>query len=237
MMDPKQRRILLCKLIGMGILIVGGIVAGILFLTVLGSNDAGSFGGFFDAATIELRISQFQTTILANSLTSSETIMSLDAETPQSLAIEWLAGKDPLMLDPTNTTQYTEIVERYAVVTLYFATHTGGGGGTTNGGGGGRPNSSVQKLTDNWMTGARVCNWDGILCKVLPKLQSTTQNEAEGVPFEVANELPQSVLIETQKANMVNRVTSINLSGLSLMGTVPSELSHLNTLQELALGT
>ena len=76
-------------------------------------------------------------------LKNGEDIEINNPNTPQYLALDWLAYKDPN--DFTGDT--TELIERYALTVLYFST-------------------KGEKWTDegNWVTGKHVCQWEHVTC-------------------------------------------------------------------------
>ena len=89
----------------------------------------------------ELRFRNFQTVVGA--LVSDQAVFD-DSTSYQSRALTWLAVEDPLQLDPTSSSNEKVIQERFAVVSLYYA---------TNGPGWTRTNMG-------FLSGASVCEWN-----------------------------------------------------------------------------
>ena len=72
-----------------------------------------------------------------------------DKTSPQYLALEWIADKDPTKIPLTDDTPWKFVDERYALATFFFA--TGGSSGTWS-------------IDENWLSSKDVCQWHGISC-------------------------------------------------------------------------
>ena len=74
-------------------------------------------------------------------------IISNNISLYQYEAIDWLANYDPLQLPLTHSTEYSwrYLVERYALVAMYYAADT-------------------TYFVTNWLGNTSHCNWHGITC-------------------------------------------------------------------------
>ena len=72
-----------------------------------------------------------------------------DKSSPQYLALEWIADKDPIRIPLTDDTPWEFVDERYALATFFVT--TGGSSGTWS-------------IDENWLSSKDVCQWHGISC-------------------------------------------------------------------------
>jgi hypothetical protein len=74
----------------------------------------------------------------------SDTSALEDASSPQSSALAWISGLDPMEFDPCT---YPTIEQRYGLATFYFATIG---------------NDWIK--SDNWLSAKSECEWFGVTC-------------------------------------------------------------------------
>jgi hypothetical protein len=167
------------------------------------------------------RLSEMRDHILDSGITSSADILD-HADSPQQMALQWLAKEDLANLD----TDHPFLIERYALAVLYFAT-----GGTTN----------QWENADNWLSAKGICVWYGIECIPIDiedptKEDTTTMVYNENAPVIgiklTANKMQGELPIEL---GGLNHLVTLELSENELSGKVPTELGNLPFLRYLYL--
>lgn len=137
-----------------------------------------------------------------------------DLSSPESLALQWLVLEDPLQLDASEETHHFRIVQRYALMTLWY-------------------NSDFTWANEtNWMNDDE-CSWYGVGCMglnagaqdgtettVVTTLDLQGNNVQGNIPADLA---------------LLEFLTSLNLADNVMEGALPSSLSKLVSLQELYL--
>jgi len=147
-------------------------------------------------------------------------------EVPQIHAAEWLLYEDELNIQEDYFDE--EIVDRFVLATLYFATQG--------------------KLGQNWLSNASVCEWEGVVCdRKLPhkiKQLSMVNFELKGkIPAEIALLesltdlfLDHNFLQHTDPALFsLAGLRTLDLSNNELQGTFPTEINMLTNLSDLYL--
>jgi len=74
----------------------------------------------------------------------------LDEATPEHLALWWLLEEDPLELSTGIDTEKTRLVQRYALLTLWYSLNGSSWGSSS---------------TDSWLEVEDECTWHGVTCK------------------------------------------------------------------------
>ena len=130
---------------------------------------------------------------------------SLTFDTPQGQAFQWIVEDDPAQVDPC--TDPLQIVQRYALATIYFA--TGGESWTSS---------------TAWLTGADECNWEGVVCSspsgfdVVNLLLLPSNNLSGSLPSEV---------------EALTELRTIDVSSNMITGSIPPGARKLSNLQSL----
>lgn len=135
-----------------------------------------------------------------------------DVQSAESLAANWLISSDPLQLDPENPADQFRIQQRYALLTQYFAAD----GSWTN--------------EEGWLTEEDECTWNGILCEEVTVDGGNVQNAVVTVNLAANN-----IGTITPDIAMLNRVTSLNLSGNPWAGGFPTQVTNMPQLRILEL--
>lgn len=131
----------------------------------------------------------------------------LDPNTPESLAQQFLAIKDPLRLDPMNPIQQWRIQQRYALITLWY-----------------QSNGPSWTVSDSWILDNDECKWYGIECN--------ENGEVKTISLENNNLYGG---ISDDFALLGISLTSINLADNFLEGNLPSSFQRLTKLQIMYL--
>lgn len=142
-----------------------------------------------------------------------------DPSTPAYKALDWMANDDALPHDAQ-----AGPVQRWALATLYFATH--------------------QQLSEwnnetHWMMPVSACQWHGVKCEILSQSDwfdatlgtAGSSSDALGALEEEG----ESDKPKEPKEDPVLDVVSIHLSNNNLHGRVPAQLRHLPQLMTLDL--
>ena len=162
-----------------------------------------------------------------SSLPSTPDILTANfTNTPQFHAAEWLIFKDGLRVHQNHFEE--EIVERFALAAIHFATN-----GTTG---------------SNWMSNFSICEWEGVTCDRDPpynvtQLSMVNFNLRGTIPAEIS--LLHSLTDLFLDHNFLRKVDvaiyslvhlqTLDLSNNELQGTFPTEISNLKNLHDLYL--
>lgn len=146
--------------------------------------------------------------VLGELIESSVGRAIFDEDTHEHEALVWLADSDPMRLDPT--TPLEEILQRFALANLYFAT-----------------NGDEWKDQLNFVSKKNVCKWNdrssGVFCNdnnqvanlVLPDL-----NLNGTIPHDIG---------------LLSNIQILNLTNNALHGTVPLSLGIMSSLRSIDL--
>eukprot|EP00980_Cylindrotheca_fusiformis_P001024 scaffold276_cov132-Cylindrotheca_fusiformis.AAC.19 len=156
----------------------------------------------------------------------------LNQASPQYRALEWLAYDDPRNM--TIEDDSTELLERFSLVTLYYA--TGG-------------ENWLWKF--QWLSVVEHCLWDGILCDwdyqlhgSVYELEFSEPNMQGTLPPEIGNfrntkriafwytSLEGSIPTEV---GLLTSATYLGITHSRIGGTLPTEIGNLNQLSVLIL--
>ncbi|KAL7487586.1 hypothetical protein ACHAW6_013176 [Cyclotella cf. meneghiniana] len=149
--------------------------------------------------------------------------LTLDDEmTPQHRALVFLSDGDPLALDPNDATASTQLIQRYALAVLYYATE------------GAAWNHRIY-----WLTGQHECGWQFVVCaEIQDRANLTTSINATSKAIgEEADDVFLSAVDADLGMGTGRIVTGLQLYGNNLRGTLPIELiTTLKYLEVLDLG-
>mmetsp|Transcript_750 Transcript_750/g.1115 ORF Transcript_750/g.1115 Transcript_750/m.1115 type:complete len:482 (+) Transcript_750:87-1532(+) len=132
-------------------------------------------------------------------------IDTMDSNTPQERAADWLLHKDPR---PLNTPDDKWLLVRYALATLFFST-----GGET---------SWVDK--SNWLEHEDTCKWKGVRCSG----NSTLVENFESLTL-TNNNLTGEI---TPDFGLLDEVKFVYMNDNELTGTIPPELGGMLSARE-----
>ena len=160
-----------------------------------------------------------------------ETKWSNRPPTPQCQAVNWLALKDPMKVDPTD--EY--LLQRYALACFWFATF--GLAEQTDG----HDDAELHYWTEHagWMTGAGICSWAGIICHHQPGTDPKDNIRTYDANNLVTHlRLPDNSIRGPMPGEVFYHLTEIrqiDLSGNSLTGSISDDIGRLKFLQYLYL--
>jgi hypothetical protein len=133
--------------------------------------------------------------------------------TSEYQALQWLAYKDPMKLPVTSTME--EILERFILANLYFAT-----------------NGPEWKPQYNFLSGKNVCQWNdggvndvGVYCDEKNKVVSVELSNAG-----LRGTLPRNI-------GLLTHVRTFRMSNNQLTGTIPETVAIMTDLMGLDLST
>ena len=123
-------------------------------------------------------------------------------------ALSWMVSFDPAQLDFTANNK-EEVLQRFAVASLFYGTHPQEWANTTSTTGGAEievrrqllrnlESTSSRRSLENWMTDASICQWEGVGCN-----------------------------------DGAETITQLNISHADLQGTLPADLTLLSQLTHL----
>eukprot|EP00980_Cylindrotheca_fusiformis_P014685 scaffold4001_cov94-Cylindrotheca_fusiformis.AAC.3 len=169
--------------------------------------------------------------LLADVVLPGTDVSDLNQTSPQYLALEWLATEDSRYLIIKD--DETELLERFSLATLYYAT---GGINCT-----GLDNSK-------WLSSSSHCDWDPISCENghIVDIGLDDCGLAGTLPPEIGNFRNARVLdlgwneIEGSVPTEVGQLTSLmvlRLTTNSIVGTLPTEIGLLKSLEGLILSS
>eukprot|EP00980_Cylindrotheca_fusiformis_P012144 scaffold2936_cov113-Cylindrotheca_fusiformis.AAC.4 len=169
------------------------------------------------------------TELLATVVLPGVDIADLEETSPQYRSLEWLANDDSRNLNIEDDA--TELIERFSLVTLYFATEG--------------EDWESQSL---WLSDSSHCDWYAVDCDTNGRVTTLnpTDNFLSGMlPPEIGN-LRNAVYIGLGSNSIVGSIpteiglltsaTYLNLYQNSIMGTLPTEIGNLNRLVRLDVG-
>lgn len=137
-------------------------------------------------------------------------------ESPQFKASEWIMNDDPLRLSSSDR---PEIIQRYVLATLYFATN----GSEWEKCASPLGNTPCDNVMKRFLSGAPSCRWMGIICDANSSIESISirRNRLDGIlPPELGD---------------LTRLTTLNLSKNFLKGKISNQLVQLRRLKSLLL--
>jgi len=134
-------------------------------------------------------------------------------ESPQSKASEWIINDDPLRL---STDDRPEIVQRYALATLYFAT----GNNWEKCASPIEEETPCDDIMTRFLSGAPSCRWMGIICDANSFIHAGKNGLVGTLPAELSE---------------LTRLSTLGLSRNSLYGTIPTHFVRLRKLRFLLL--
>jgi Leucine-rich repeat (LRR) protein len=153
----------------------------------------------------------------------------VDQTSPQYLAVEWIAEIDPRELSAARS---TELLERYSLAVLYFATQ-----------------GEYWLFNFGWLAGADHCEWAYVECNLDNRVTGLTMtfNTIGGtLPTEIGNFLSLehmwfgrnylSGTIPSEVGRLMG-LTSLQIWENSLSGSLPSEIGLLSLLAAMGLST
>jgi len=140
----------------------------------------------------------------------------LEPNSPQNLAYNWLLENDERKLSASDV---PDIIQRYALASLYFATN--GDKWTTCGRGGSI--SSCESLEQRFLSGASECVWFGAGCDDDGHIDTLNLRE-NGLVGTLVPEMAE-----------LSRLETFVLSRNSLSSTIPTEIGRLKQLHFLLL--
>jgi hypothetical protein len=133
--------------------------------------------------------------------------------TPEEGAMEWLANKDPLQLD-FEKTSLDELVQRYVLATLYFAT-----------------NGESWSQQYNFLSTDHVCLWH-----TFEQDAGVTCNDNNDVTSIKLDGIGMMGLIPPDLA-LIHPLHTLSLTENGLLGSIPSTIGMLTKLRVLDLRT
>lgn len=126
----------------------------------------------------------------------------LAAGGPRLKSACWLLYDDPAKLSASNK---SELLERYALLILYFAT-----------------NGSSWERKNNWLTGKHVSKWEGVTVS-RPTMFSLKRHVTKlELPY---NDLNKGIL--PRELSMLKELRELDLRGNDIQGVIPNKLSEL----------
>ena len=129
---------------------------------------------------------------------------------PRLKAACWLLYDDPAKLSASDKSR---LLERYALLTLYFAT-----------------NGSSWERSNNWLTGKHVAKWEGVTVS-RPTIFSLKRHVTKlELPF---NDLNKGIL--PRELSLLKELRELDLRGNDIQGVMPNKLSELKHLKSLDL--
>ena len=129
---------------------------------------------------------------------------------PRLKAACWLMYDDPAKLSASNK---SKLLERYALLVLYFAT-----------------NGTSWERTNNWLTGKHVAQWEGVTVS-RPTLFSLNRHVTKlKLPF---NDLNKGIL--PRELSLLKELRELDLRGNDIQGVIPNKLSELKHLKTMDL--
>mmetsp|Transcript_34133 Transcript_34133/g.82115 ORF Transcript_34133/g.82115 Transcript_34133/m.82115 type:complete len:610 (+) Transcript_34133:746-2575(+) len=158
-------------------------------------------------------------------------IESLVFDSPQGEAFRWIVAADPAQVDPC--TDPSQVVQRYALATIYYAT-----------------DGDSWTSSTAWLTGANECDWEGVVCStssdenVVNQLLLSSNNLGGSLPSEVEalTEL-QTIDVSSNmisgsfppKATKLSNLRSLNVEMNIFSGSITSDIGMLTALTDLHL--
>mmetsp|Transcript_9041 Transcript_9041/g.20286 ORF Transcript_9041/g.20286 Transcript_9041/m.20286 type:complete len:977 (-) Transcript_9041:100-3030(-) len=144
-------------------------------------------------------------------------------DSPQYMALDWLANEDRAQLSP----QDEFLIQRFSLAVLYLSTHadeTSESGGWTT--------------TTNWLTSNGHCSWYGVLCRYWNGVQVLTESfDGNGDVFVlnltsngVSGTIPPEIMA-------LEDLRVLDLSDNLIEGTIPMEIGGLISLLQLDLSS
>lgn len=168
-------------------------------------------------------------------------------DSPQYLALDWLANEDGAQLSP----QDEFLIQRFSLAVLYLSAHANE---TSESGG--------WKDRTNWMSSKGHCMWYGVLCRYWNGVQVLTESfDGNGDVFVlnlasngVSGTIPPEIMaledlrILDLSENLIEGTIPMEIGGLisllqldlssnGLTGTIPSQVSALSQCTDLTLNT
>jgi hypothetical protein len=152
-----------------------------------------------------------------------------NAESPQSMALNWIVYDDPLSLDVEDST----MIQRYSLMCLYFSTE----------------GDSWKFETENeWGSGVSECEWDYVTCientvdalnltqvgmkgTLVTELTQLTKLSRFFIPKNVGLEEAVFPTVITQMQNL----KFLNIEGTRMGGSLPEAIGTMTNLLELEL--
>ena len=132
----------------------------------------------------------------------------VESATPEERALSWLILEDPLQLSATDESDTVQLIQRYALLTLWFSL-TG----------------DDWVIKDDWLTNDDECSWYGIAC---------TNNRVTVLGADKAwNRINFGGTIPADIA-LLSLVTQIDLrENEKIVGSIPSTIANMTRLQRL----
>ena len=129
---------------------------------------------------------------------------------PRLKAACWLLYDDPAKLSASSK---SKLLERYALLILYFAT-----------------NGSSWERKNNWLTGKHVSKWEGVTVS-RPSIFSLKRHVTKlELPF---NDLNKGIL--PRELSLLKELRELDLRGNDIQGVIPNKLSELKHLKTMDL--
>ena len=143
---------------------------------------------------------------LSGKLLNYPVTSDVESATPEERALSWLILEDPLQLSATDESDKVQLIQRYALLTLWFSL-TG----------------DDWVIKDDWLTNDDECSWYGIACTknrvtALGATKIWRRNNMVGtIPADIA---------------LLSLITQIDLSeNQKIIGSLPSTIANLTLLQ------
>ena len=148
-------------------------------------------------------------------------------DTPQYMALQWLADNDGAALTPEDEF----LIQRYALAVLYFSTPSHQQDNVTDGG--------AWSSSTNWLTAKGHCSWFGVLCRRWNGLQVVQESyDGNGDVFSLnltasnlQGNLPSDTLLGLEDLRV------LDLSSNLLEDTIPLEIGSLISLLDVDLSS
>ena len=167
-----------------------------------------------DGSTMHSSVLEKRYDFLFNLVVESNVTSARDLSTPftpPNLSLMWLAetGWQHLNIPLDNSVgQEQTALELYALAVLFHSTSDLGSGG----------NGTIWLRSDNWLSPfTSVCDWYGVACESVP----------------ILSDIPNDIF--SFNRNYIDLVSSIELSNNGLQGSIPGEISTLQSLRFLKL--
>ena len=219
----------------LGLSLVVGIIVTVLTVVLLRAKDSDEENTPIPTLPPEERWQALQSVLITEAyskLLSNETaaplvpLLSLSrspqdnnesllvASSPQYQALQWLSAEDSFVIRPSDA----NVIQRYALAVLYYATGGGGGGGTTinNDTDNGLPVASWIESFE-FLGDGHECSWSGAL------VCDDAQQNVTGILLP-SNGLSQSLPAELA---FLTQLKILDLGGNDLVGTLPPALESL----------
>ena len=154
------------------------------------------------------------------SLVSSDPVIASAIATPFSssnIALCWISQYDEFAMDPTTNELVPEIVERFALASMYY--HYAGTNQT-------RLSPSVGLSEQNWLSDSHVCEWDFVECETNGVLNLVT---ALSFPMDsLTGQIPYEL-------GLLQNLVQLDIAPSSMSGEIPSSLWNLTRLEHISL--